>query len=552
MTSRPSSTHPNGRRGRAVGGGAIRAGRGVAAVPRRSHPPPTRGEPGATSPWRTSRASPRTRRWCAPPAPPPVVLARALDFAQLIFFVVGVGGACGNASITANRQVHQHLPGGRLDGDGHRRGGHHGPGAPHVDMHLQVVVGHPSHPVPMPPIAMVPRSITSPPVGCCLLASSRVYIRSTGPMRSSSARTARRPSTPSPPPVCPWRREQGADTLRQRPGSKSSATAAQAGPYADRYEDVPWSSLPDVLPVRVAISRSTLPAVPRRVATRSLFSAMPGGMATHDPHKHPRNRPRAGRRGGTMAAARRVPRRASGQPGRRGRCALTTERSTRPFGDLLRRARLDAGLSQEALAERAGLSARGHQRPGTRREPHPAARDGAAAGRGSGPGRGGARRLRRRGTAARRRLPPSRGPRSAAAAHAAGAPDGAAGTRRGGARPDRAPATPRRAPGDADRPGRGGQDAPGAGRGGGPGRRLPRRGGLRPAGRPAATPGWCWRRWPRVPACAPAAAAPWRRTWPPIWRPSGCCSCSTTSSTCSRPLRRWRPCWRPARSSRCW
>ena len=49
--------------------------------------------------------------------------------------------------------------------------------------------------------------------------------------------------------------------------------------------------------------------------------------------------------------------------------------STEPssFGELLKRYRTAAGLTQEELAERAGLSARGVQdlERGTRRSPHP-------------------------------------------------------------------------------------------------------------------------------------------------------------------------------------
>jgi transcriptional regulator with XRE-family HTH domain len=48
--------------------------------------------------------------------------------------------------------------------------------------------------------------------------------------------------------------------------------------------------------------------------------------------------------------------------------------TTRPFGVLLQQYRLAAGLSQEELAERAGLSRRGISdlERGARRSPHPA------------------------------------------------------------------------------------------------------------------------------------------------------------------------------------
>ena len=57
-----------------------------------------------------------------------------------------------------------------------------------------------------------------------------------------------------------------------------------------------------------------------------------------------------------------------------GRCSRVTLKSTQEFAALLRHHRLFAGLSQEALAERAGLSVRGisDMERGVRRVPHPA------------------------------------------------------------------------------------------------------------------------------------------------------------------------------------
>ena len=52
---------------------------------------------------------------------------------------------------------------------------------------------------------------------------------------------------------------------------------------------------------------------------------------------------------------------------------MTTDESLVPFGERLRRLRVAAGLSQEALAERAGLSAQaiGALETGKRRRPYP-------------------------------------------------------------------------------------------------------------------------------------------------------------------------------------
>ena len=206
------------------------------------------------------------------------------------------------------------------------------------------------------------------------------------------------------------------------------------------------------------------------------------------------------------------------------------------FAALLRRQRLAAGLTQEALAERAGLSAKAvsdlERDPGRT----PAARHGDAARRRAGP------RTRRSGPPARGRPPGRRPPRRrrhgpapaparpagpAAAAHPADRP-GRRGRGRGpAAAPGRHPAA------DPDRPGRGRQDPAGPRGGRAGGRRLRRRGRLRRPGA-AARPGagarrhrparWAW-------------TSGTRPRWPTGWRPrcatGGCCWCWTTSSTCS-------------------
>ena len=255
--------------------------------------------------------------------------------------------------------------------------------------------------------------------------------------------------------------------------------------------------------------------------------------------------PRAGRCGGILAAARRRFRRARGPPDRPGRCILTADGSTRQFGDLVRRARLDAGLSQEALAERAGLSARGISdlERGVNRPPQ-------------------RETLLRLADAL------------ALTGEARAAIDAAAGRR--GADPPHAGAMPARLPPALPVPltaliGRDGEIGTLGALLRRPGVRLVTLTGPGGVGKTrlalalaasladafpdgvAIVPLADLRDARLVPAALAqgtgmraGGAARWRRPWPPTWRPGGCCSSSTTSSTCSRPHRRWRPCWRPA------
>ena len=227
------------------------------------------------------------------------------------------------------------------------------------------------------------------------------------------------------------------------------------------------------------------------------------------------------------------------QPGR----AMTTDEGGSAFGERLRRLRVAAGLSQEALAERAGLSAQavGALETGKRRRPYP--HTVAAAGRC-------ARALRDGAVGAAREA--RCGAASAAASCAAALPASAATPLVGREREVRAVVARLRAgedaAADADRSRRRRQDPPGA-----RGRRRGRR-RRSPTASPSSTwprsptPRWSRRRSPRRWASATTGqrspdevvrGAPARR--------AACCWCSTTSSICPRP-RCWSPsCWRPAR-----
>ena len=218
-----------------------------------------------------------------------------------------------------------------------------------------------------------------------------------------------------------------------------------------------------------------------------------------------------------------------------------------PFGARLRRHRLAAGLTQEQLAARAGLSARGVQdlERGARTTPQRETVRRLAAALGLSPGEAAVlgatvSRSRRARAAAggrtgdRRARPPAAGPGAGATAASRWTASSAAS---GSWPPCGSACSTRRAPADPHRPGRGGQDPPGPARGGRvpgrlPGRRLVRAPG--PAGDPAlvaaAVAGVLG---VRESAATEAQPRPWRRscaTGASSW-------CWTTASTCSRRRR---------------
>ena len=235
------------------------------------------------------------------------------------------------------------------------------------------------------------------------------------------------------------------------------------------------------------------------------------------------------------------------------------------FGPLLRSHRVAAGLTQEALAEAAGLSARAVRalEAGERTAPH---RDTVRLLAGALPLSGDERAALEAGARRpARRWPtdtptPTRAPGALpAAAHAARR----ARTRGGGdPRPARAGG---RALADADRDGRRRQDPPGPPRGGRPGahRRLAgRRAGRRavPGRRPAGGAGGAARPGARAPGrrrgggrSRGAGAAPGRhprRRAPPQAPAAG--AGQLRARPAGRRARWWRPCWRRARGWRCW
>ena len=215
----------------------------------------------------------------------------------------------------------------------------------------------------------------------------------------------------------------------------------------------------------------------------------------------------------------------------------------------LREARLAAGLTQEALAERAGVTVRGLQRPGAGRRRRPQRDTRAAPGRGPGAAR------RRSAPRSRRRAPrrPARAARAAGRADRAGAGAGppaaqpapaADQLRRAGAGAGRGARRllARAPPGDADRRRRGCGKTRLA---------LAAAGATLLRRRTRTASGWSsWRRWPipalvpqargrgagRARGARPAAAGDARRR---ACAPSACCWCWTTASTCSTPARRW-------------
>ena len=211
------------------------------------------------------------------------------------------------------------------------------------------------------------------------------------------------------------------------------------------------------------------------------------------------------------------------------------------FGDLLRQHRHAAGLSQEELAERAGMSPRGISdlERSVRTYPYRetarllAEALGLSGGRPVGvPARGPASAQQRHGARATGRSSPG----SADPPHRP-----ARGTRRGQPPPAR-----RHGPlGDPDRSRRRGQDPPGARRGGGRGTRCSATGWSSSISPPCVTPRSSSRRWARRSGCG--RAAPERSaTSSTTSSVRGRCSCSsTTSNICSRPRRWSRISWRP-------